>query len=117
MKTIVMDGKEVALIRNALSPIVYRRIFHKDYIAQMSNMEKSKDISWDIVELYTEMTFVMAMQASKQPEELKKLSEEDYFVWLSQFEDPYAVSRVLEEIVNYYNEQELATSTAKKEEG
>ena len=116
MKTITIGGKEIPMLRNALSPIIYRRIFHKDSIAPMSKIT-SEDMGGDVVDLYTEIAFVMAIQASKQPEELKKVTEEDFFLWLSQFDDPYAITRALEEIVNYYNEQDLTTSSAKKEEG
>lgn len=117
MKTIVIGGREVPMLRNALSPVIYRRIFHKDSLAQMNNIEKSEEPSGDVIDLYGEIAFVMAMQAAKQLGELKLITESDYYNWLNQFEDPYAILKALDEIVSYYNEQELSTSTAKKEEG
>ena len=72
MKTITIGGKEIPMLRNALSPIIYRRIFHKDSIAQMSKIS-SEDMGGDVVDLYTEIAFVMSVQATKQPEELKKV--------------------------------------------
>ena len=117
MKTIMIGGKEIPMTRNALAPSIYRRVFHKDSLAQMNNIEKSEDPSGDVIDLYSEIAFVMAMQAAKQPGELKLITESDYYNWLNQFEDPYAIPKALDEIVSYYNEQELSTSTAKKEEG
>ena len=117
MKTIVIGGREIPMLRNALSPVIYRRIFHKDSLSQTAKLDKSKDPGGDAVSLYEEIAFVMAMQAAKELEELKRVTEDDFFEWLSQFDDPYAIPRALEEIVNYYNEQELTTSIAKKEEG
>ena len=117
MKNIMIGGREIPMLRNALSPVIYRRIFHKDSLTMMSNLDKSKDPGGDAVDLYEEIAFVMAMQAVKGLEELKRVTEDDFFEWLGQFDDPYAIPRALEEIVNYYNEQDLATASAKKEEG
>ena len=117
MKTIVIGGREIPMLRNALSPVIYRRIFHKDSLSQTAKLDKSKDPGGDAVSLYEEIAFVMAMQAAKEPEELMRVTEDDFFGWLSQFDDPYAIPRALEEIAGYYNDQDLTTSSAKKEEG
>ena len=109
-RTIKIGDRDVEMLANAASPYIFRTLFGQDFIKESQNQDPD-------VHLMEKMGFVMAIQASKQPEELKKVTEEDFFLWLSQFDDPYAIPRALEEIVNYYNEQDLSTSSAKKEEG
>lgn len=115
MKTITIGGREIPMVRNALSPIIYREIFHKDYLEIVSKLD---DTQIGLTgQLYTEMAFVMAMQATKNMEELVHLRKTDYYAWVNQFEDPHAIEFKIDEIASFYEEQEFAASSAKKEEG
>ena len=114
-RTVQIGSVEVGMLCSAASPIIYRGIFHKDFMRKVYEIDKSKDEA-DSIDLYSEMGFVMAMQAAKTLDELSKLTEEDYIKWLDQF-TPFEMVMACTEIAKLYNEQEKNLSVPKKEEG
>lgn len=106
---------EVEMLANAASPIIYRQIFHKDFLRMLQEIQTEGNEAIG-VSLFEEMGFCMSMQAVKPLSELGKLNESDYIEWLSQFE-ANALMLAAVDIANLYNGQETGLSKAKKEEG
>lgn len=98
-KTITIGTESVECVVNAFTPVLYRQIFHKDFLAEIQTLTKLKAKS---VDEYTEedlemasdrtmamarMAFVMKEQASGKPiPVLVNLTEVNFFEWLSTFE-------------------------------
>jgi hypothetical protein len=77
---VLIGEKEIGMAANAASPIIYRNIFHEDFLRKVQ--EKDPD-----VDLFQKMGYVMAMQAkTSKMSELTKLNFDSYVEWLSQFE-------------------------------
>lgn len=66
------------LTANGLSPVLFRRVFKKDFLTARIEAQKANG---GMVELYGEMAFIMAMQYDGG--DLSKLTENDYFEWLA----------------------------------
>ena len=103
----VLIGKiEVGMAANAASPIIYRNIFHEDFIRKAQ--EKDPDI-----EIYQKMGYVMAMQAeTSDMNELMKLSLNSYVDWLTQFE-PMDVLTAVDQISELYFGNTIGTTDPK----
>lgn len=75
-----VGGQEVAMEANALSPYVYRQLFHEDFLAETQKAEPAPD-------LFQKMGYVMAMQAAHLgTAELMKLTIDGFYEWLTQFD-------------------------------
>lgn len=105
---IIIGQHTVEMAANAASPILYKNIFHKDFLKEVQEDEPDPM-------LFAEMGFVMAMQAKKSLEEMMKLSQLSYVEWLTQFETMDIVQKT-GEIGQMYFEQTHQTSSAKKKE-
>lgn len=114
MEGIVKIGSiDVGMLANAASPIIYKQIFHKDFLRQMTQLEGNET---DGIELFSEMGFVMAMQHGHPWEEVRKMTETDYIGWLVQF-DPNDLMMAAGDIASLYNGQGKTLSVPKKEDG
>lgn len=98
-REITISGKSVKMASNALTPILYRQIFKKDFLKEITGLvslkdKKAEDYSEEDVnevssrsEAFARLGFVMAKQAElEKASDLVKLTETDYFEWLSGFE-------------------------------
>lgn len=112
---ITIEDREVEMLANAASPILYRRVFQKDFLKLSTEVSAESGI--EALGIYEEMGFIMAMQASKPQSALVSLNVSDYISWLSTFDNPYSVTKAAPDIATLYNSQELSTSTAKKVDG
>lgn len=75
-----IGGKEVAMEANALSPYVYRQLFHEDFLTETQKEPPAPD-------LFQKMGFVMAKQAEHLgTAELMKLTIDSFYEWLMQFD-------------------------------
>lgn len=104
LDSLIVDNKEIKCASNALTPILYRQIFKKDFLKELSGFlalrgKKSEDYTEEDLntvsersEAFTRLAFVMAKQAEiEKASNLVKLTEIDFFEWLSGFE-PLAFS-------------------------
>lgn len=79
VKTITIDGIEVALKSSGATYIKYREIFHDDLFIRFQGFAKGGDTMPDgAIETLTRAAYVMALQAN--PEEDKSFEE-----WCDQF--------------------------------
>ena len=106
-KTIMIGEKEVGVLANAASPILYKQIFKEDFLLEL----QKKNVDVDAI---VKISFVMAMQAEKKIEELTKLTVEDFLHWLEQFE-PLDIYLHADELMEAYNKNTKSTSVPKKE--
>lgn len=98
--------REVEMAANAASPYVYKLIFREDFLLQTQQKEVSPDI-------FEKMGFVMAKQAEAGTlEELRKLTEEDFYEWLSGFE-AMDLLEATAQIMDLYAKNEEKTSIPK----
>ena len=98
-KDISVGGKALPCVANAFTPILYRQIFHKDFMTEMTSFSKLKGkkpsdytdedtaTALERTQSFSRLAFVMKEQATdKTIKELVKLNELDYYEWLSQYE-------------------------------
>lgn len=76
-----IGGKDVDMLANAASPVIYRRIFQKDFLLQM---DPKGEIDTNAL---SEMGYVMSLQTQMTFKEIvDTISQDDYYIWLEQFE-------------------------------
>lgn len=98
-KDISVGGQAVPCVANAFTPILYRQIFHKDFMTEMTSFSKLKGkkpsdytdedtaTALERTQSFSRLAFVMKEQATdKTIKELVKLNELDYYEWLSKYE-------------------------------
>ena len=106
--TIDFGGKSVELVANGATPVLYKRVFRRDFL---SSANKADDM-----DVYVELAFIMAKQAEKPMAELiNSLKYEDYLEWIEGFGAMDVVEKV-SDIFALYQGQAMQTSKAKKKE-
>lgn len=99
---------DVEMLANGLTPVLYRRIFHKDFLMESQNAEADLTI-------FQELGFVMARQAEEgvSTKDLMDTSIDAYYEWLQQYEAMDVINSI-DDIVRLYSAQSKSTSAAKK---
>lgn len=98
---------DVNMSANAMTPVLFRRLFHKDFMTE--SQSKQLDLN-----LFQELGFVMAMQGTdKTLKELQDLTVDDYYEWLLGFE-ALDIMKAVNDIFALYSGQTGSTSQAKK---
>ena len=106
--TIDFGGKPVELVANGATPVLYKRVFRRDFL---SSANKADDM-----DVYVELAFIMAKQAEKPLSELiNGLKYEDYLEWVQDFEAMDIITKVTD-IFSLYQGQAVQTSVSKKKE-
>lgn len=108
-KTLLIGEHEVDMVANGLTPVLYKRVFHRDFLAE----SQKEDTDFTI---FQELGFIMSQQATRPVKELMNdITEEEYWEWLSQFDAMDLVNNV-GEIFAIYQGQAKSTSKAKKKD-
>ena len=112
---IEINGKELGMVANAASPILYKRVFKQDWFKTLSEFQED-ETGIESIGCFEQMGFIMAMQAVKTVDQLCNLTYSDYLNWLEQFgaED---LMMAVGDIANIYRGQEQTISEPKKGEG
>ena len=106
--TIEFGGKPVELVANGATPVLYKRVFRRDFL---NSANKADDM-----DVYVELAFIMAKQAEKPMAELiNGLKYEDYLEWVQDFEAMDIITKVTD-IFSLYQGQAVQTSVSKKKE-
>ena len=106
--TIEFGGKPVELVANGATPVLYKRVFRRDFL---NSANKADDM-----DIYVELAFIMAKQAEKPLSELiNSLKYEDYLEWVQNFEAMDIISKVTD-VFALYQGQAVQTSVSKKKE-
>lgn len=106
--TIDFGGKPVELVANGATPVLYKRVFRRDFL-NFANKADDMDV-------YVELAFIMAKQAEKPLSELiNSLKYDDYLEWVEGFGAMDIVEKVTD-IFALYQGQAVQTSVSKKKE-
>lgn len=103
--TVKIGDRDVVMVANGATPFLYKKVFRKDFLATTQKED---------LDVYTELGYIMAMQAEKPLVELVNgLSIEDFYAWVEEFEAMDVVNCAAD-IFRIYQAQSTPTSTAKK---
>lgn len=116
MKEITIGGKSIRLHANAATPLRYKMIFGKDIIVEINRMNKGIIDEGELIDLATQIAFVMNMQAEKTREEISKISKSNLIDWLEDFDGAMSFANVANDIMDIYLGNEKGDSKSKKEE-
>lgn len=107
-KAVIIGTHSVDMVSNALTPVLFKRVFHKDLL--LETQKKDLDLT-----LFQELGYVMMMQASglSAKDLTNAISYDGYMEWLEQFEALDIMSAV-NEIFELYSAQNMPTSKSKK---
>lgn len=101
---------------NAAVDIIYQQIFREDPIRAQAQLSDDPQAGAAAVPLFQKLGFVMAMMSEKSPGELTKLSADDFYAWLSEF-DRMDYINAIADISGVYNGQRETSSKEKKSSG
>lgn len=103
--TVRIGDKDVEMVANGATPFIYKRVFRRDFL----QTTQTEDMC-----VYTELAFVMTMQAVKPMSELlKNLTVDDFYTWVEGFEAMDILNKAAE-IFALYQGQANPSSTSKK---
>lgn len=98
--TITIKDKTINVASNALTPILYRQIFKKDFLKEIAGFmalrgKKASDYTEEDIntvnersEAFSRLAFIMNKQAEiETAADLVKLTDVDYYTWLCGFEN------------------------------
>ena len=83
---ITIGSKEVEMAASAATPFCYSALFKKDLIKEQAPLLSGKQDPAEAIGMINELAFVMAMNATRKLDEMRKLTEDDFIEWLSRFE-------------------------------
>lgn len=111
-----IGNKDVKMTANALTPILFKRMFHADMVkmVQEYTAKKDDDTLAEIIDHAGELGYIMAVQADGSKKNTD-CNEEDYFEWLTQFET-LDLTTASGDIINLYVGNTVADSEPKKKE-
>lgn len=109
-EVVKIGAQEVPMLAMASVDVFYRNIFHEDPIAlQARGLDEGAAITF-----FEQMGFVMAKYAElKKASEMRKLNEDAYLDWLSQFSRGEYIE-ALPDVMDVYNGQQVTNSGSKK---
>lgn len=101
----------MGMLANAASPVIYRQVFHEDFMKQTREFENEEN-----PELFQKMGFIMMKQAQDLPirELMTNITIDEYYEWLVQFE-PLEIILATREIAELYYGQQIGSSSPKVE--
>ena len=115
IKTIQIDGKEIQFKATAATPREYRRAFGRDIYIDLTtlyeDMEKGESLSVNSLEIFENLTFIMAMQAEGKAIERESVNK-DMSEWLDQF-DTFSIYKVVPQIMELWRLNTEQTSEPK----
>ena len=109
-KSITMNDREMGMLANAASPLLYKSVFKTDLLQEIQKMDpNAPDVG-----LVMRLAFILSMQADKKKvEDFRKLTEDDFIEWLEQFE-PFELIEHGNDIMQLYAMNTKSTSIPKK---
>lgn len=107
-RTIVIDGKEIAMKVTGNTPRVYRNEFVRDLFVDLDKMNEQykKEGERTDFSCVERLAYTMAKQANP---EIGSIDE-----WLDGFDSPMAIMMAMPEILNLWTESQGSLSTQKK---
>lgn len=103
--TITIGDKSVDMVANGATPFLYKKVFRRDFLASTQS---------DNMDVFGELGYIMAMQASRPLSELvNDLTYDDFLAWVSEFE-ALDLTMQADKIFALYKSQTKTTSVSKK---
>ena len=96
---------------NAATPLVGKRIFNFDFLQFFGKIGDLE--SGDQIDKFERIAFTMAMQAEKPLKEAMDATEDEFIIWLSQFDFDEMTNTILKAAVELWSGNQNATSKAK----
>lgn len=115
MKTVTVGEKELNLLANAATPIRYKMVFGSDLMVEFNQLNTGKKDGGEMLEITTQLAFIMNRQAECEKKELSSLSRDSYVEWLEDFGAMDFVN-ASEAIINTYLGTTGTTSKSKNVE-
>lgn len=106
-KIIKIGTADVPMEANAATPYRYKQVFHEDFLARVQG--NMTDV--EAADVGSKLAFILAMQGEKK--DMNHVNESQFYEWLALFE-PMDVINALDEVMNLYRGNAVATSTPKK---
>ena len=116
LKQITVGEKELNLLANAATPIRYKMVFGSDLMVEFNQLNTGKKDGGEMLEITTQLAFIMNRQADCDKRELAALSKDSYIEWLEDF-GPMDFVNASEEIINTYLGTTGTSSKPKKAAG
>lgn len=105
------EGREVALLANALTKYRYRQVFGEDLMNEMQGV--TEGTAGEQAALFEKLAYIMATQAEKRSD---KASIDDFFNWLEDFGSGEILESALD-IVAIYQSNQKGLSEIKNQDG
>ena len=112
-RTICIGDKSVDMVAVAALDVIYQQIFREDPLKIQIKLTEDPEAAASAIQFYNRMAFVMAKLAELPPSEMMKLGEDDYIMWLMDFERADLIGAI-GEIAGLYNGEKVTSSEAKK---
>lgn len=110
-KKVKVEGKEIRLKTSGALPRVYRIAFQRDIFKDLNSLAYIADedlAEAETAEVLENIAYAMAKHAD--PNVADTIEE-----WLEQFEDPHAVTSMLDDVLELWHAENKEDSTSKKE--
>lgn len=101
LNTVKIGEKELNLLANAATPIRYKMVFGEDIMVAFNQINGKKRDEGEILDISSQLAFIMNKQATCDKEALKGLTKEVYIEWLEDF-GPMDFVNASTEIFNTY---------------
>lgn len=101
LQTVKIGEKELSLLANAATPIRYKMVFGEDIMVAFNQINGKKRDEGEILDISSQLAFIMNKQATCDKEALKGLTKEVYIEWLEDF-GPMDFVNASTEIFNTY---------------
>ena len=112
-KTIMLDGgKEVKLAANAATPFRFKQLFGKDLLRIFNDSSKDESEQIGLADTVTELAFIMNSQAEGR--DMNRLSMDEFFTWLEEYEPMDFVIKAQEVIEVYISSTQVSAEAKKK---
>lgn len=85
LRTVKIGEKDINLLANAATPIRYKMVFGEDIMVAFNQINGNKRDEGEILDISSQLAFIMHKQATCNREELKGLTKEVYVDWLEEF--------------------------------
>lgn len=110
---VTLGGIKRGLTANGLSPVLFRKVFHQDFL--QARVDNQKD-NGAIMEIYGKMAFIMSAQHDRKQEDVFRLTEGEYWEWLATLNGA-DIENHFAEISAIYEGNEVPMSDPKGAEG
>lgn len=111
--TVKIGEIDVTMRSSAATAIRYRNTFHEDIMKELIEMDPEK-MDAKVIEKIQKLGYIMARSAERA--NMTRLTEDDYMVWLDQF-DTIDIMRASKDILMLYLGNKASSSELKKTEG